>query len=75
MVQNGFTDSFRYIYPEKTEAYSWWSFFARSRERNIGWRIDYAMVSERIANKIVRAFIRADVLGSDHCPVGIEIDW
>lgn len=73
LLSNGFIDSFRYIYPDKTDAYSWWSYFANSRERNIGWRIDYFVVSERISNRISDSYIFADIMGSDHCPVGIEI--
>lgn len=70
----GFVDTFRHFYPEKTEAYSWWSYRAGARARNVGWRIDYWCVSEELREKLQAAEINADVLGSDHCPVTIEID-
>lgn len=69
----GFTDSFRYLYPDKEGAYSWWSYMFKAREKNAGWRIDYFLVSNRIAEKIQEASIHADILGSDHCPVGLEL--
>lgn len=74
LLAAGFTDSFRYLYPDKTEAYSWWSYRMRARERNTGWRIDYFCVSDRIKDKIKAATIRSDIFGSDHCPVELEID-
>ena len=67
-----FTDSFRFVYPEKI-AYSWWSYMGQAREKNIGWRIDYFIVSEDIKERIKDATIYEDVYGSDHCPVGLEI--
>ena len=70
----GFTDSFRYLYPDLTGAYSWWSYRFNARKNNAGWRIDYFIVSDRIAEKITAATIHADILGSDHCPVGLEIE-
>ena len=70
----GFTDSFRYLYPDKEEAYSWWSYMFHAREKNVGWRIDYFIVSKDIENKIKESYILSEVMGSDHCPVGIEID-
>lgn len=70
----GFTDSFRYLYPDKENCYSWWSYMGRSREKNIGWRIDYFIVSDEIKNKIKNAEIYPEIMGSDHCPVGLEID-
>ena len=70
----GFTDSFRYLYPDATGAYTWWSYMFQARAKNAGWRIDYFLVSNRIADKITAATIYSDVLGSDHCPVGLEID-
>ena len=73
-LKAGLIDSFRYRYPEKTEAYSWWSYFARARERNIGWRIDYTIISQSLAPKLKEAFIHPEITGSDHCPVGVEID-
>jgi exodeoxyribonuclease III len=73
MVDAGFIDSFRHFYPETPEAYTWWSNFFQSRARNIWWRIDYHMVSPRLREALSQAFIRPEVLGSDHCPVGIEL--
>lgn len=73
LLNAGFTDSFRYLYPDKTDAYSWWSYRFKARERNAGWRIDYFVVSSSVADKIKKAEIHADILGSDHCPVSIEI--
>lgn len=73
LLSAGFTDTFRYLYPDKTDAYTWWSNFQRSRERNIGWRIDYFLVSNRIAEKILNAGIEPNILGSDHCPVTLEL--
>ena len=68
----GFVDSFRRLYPDEVK-YSWWSYRAASRERNIGWRIDYFIVSERLMERVVKADIRNDVFGSDHCPVELEL--
>lgn len=73
LIEAGFIDSFRYFYPDKEEAYSWWSNFAKSRERNIGWRIDYFVVSKNFEHKIEDAFICPEYMGSDHCPVGLLI--
>ena len=73
-LESGFTDSFRHLYPDITGAYSWWSYRFNARKNNAGWRIDYFIVSDRIADKITAATIRADIFGSDHCPVGLEID-
>lgn len=70
----GFTDSFRKLHPDEADAYSWWSYRARARERNVGWRIDYFLVSDSAADKIKDARILDDVYGSDHCPVYLEID-
>ena len=69
----GFTDSFRYLFPDATGAYTWWSYMFQARAKNAGWRIDYFLVSNRLAQKIVDAPIYSDVLGSDHCPVGLEL--
>lgn len=69
----GFTDSFRYLYPDKTDSYSWWSYMGRAREKNVGWRIDYFIVSNDIKSKIKESTIYSDIYGSDHCPVGLEI--
>lgn len=70
----GFIDSFRQLHPD-TIAYSWWSYRAGARAKNIGWRIDYVLASQALAPNIKSAFILPDVVGSDHCPVGIDIDW
>jgi len=75
LLDNGFTDTFRYLYPDKTGAYSWWSYMFQARQKNAGWRIDYFLVSNRIADKITSAPIYSDIMGSDHCPVGLEIDF
>ena len=74
LLESGFTDSFRYLYPDKKEAYSWWSYMGRAREKNAGWRIDYFIVSKNIENKIKEAKIHSKIMGSDHCPVELEID-
>jgi len=74
MLQSGFTDSFRCLYPDKKDAYTWWSYMFKAREKNVGWRIDYFVVSDRIREKMQDARIYADVMGSDHCPVGLEIE-
>lgn len=73
LLQAGFTDTFRYLYPDKTEAYSWWSYFAKSRERNIGWRIDYFLVSQSLNSRIKEARIHPEIEGSDHCPVELVL--
>ena len=70
----GFTDTFRHLNPDATGAYTWWSYMFKAREKNAGWRIDYFLVSNRIADKITAAPIYNEVMGSDHCPVGLEID-
>ena len=74
LLSSGFTDSFRYLYPDLTGAYSWWSYRFQARQKNAGWRIDYFIVSERIKDKIKAAAILSDVFGSDHCPVLLELD-
>lgn len=74
ILEAGFIDSFRYLYPDHTKAYSWWSYRAAARERNIGWRIDYFCVSEKLRESIKDAAILNSVLGSDHCPVSLEIE-
>ncbi len=75
LLASGFTDTFRYLYPDKRDAYTWWSFRAAARERNVGWRIDYFLVSDRLAPCIEKAFICPEIYGSDHCPVGLELLW
>jgi len=74
LLSSGFTDSFRYLYPDMAGAYSWWSYRFKAREKNAGWRIDYFIVSDRIKDKIKTAAILSDVFGSDHCPVLLELD-
>ena len=74
LLNAGFIDTFRYLYPDKIDAYSWWSYMGRAREKNIGWRIDYFIVSDDIKDKIKDAVIYPEILGSDHCPVGLIID-
>ena len=74
LLNAGFVDTFRYLYPDKTDAYSWWSYMGRAREKNVGWRIDYFIVSENIKDKIKDAVIYPEVMGSDHCPVGLIIE-
>lgn len=73
LLAAGLTDSFRHLYPERRDAYSWWSYMANARERNIGWRIDYFLVSDEIKNRIREAEILADIQGSDHCPVTLDV--
>lgn len=75
LLEAGFVDSFRHFYPELEDQYTWWSYRTRARARNAGWRIDYFVVSSRIADKMVDAKIHADVFGSDHCPVELEIKF
>lgn len=74
LLQSGFTDTFRYFYPDKEGAYTWWSYMNKVRERNIGWRIDYFIVSNRLQKNLVQAAIHSDVMGSDHCPVSLDIN-
>ena len=69
----GFTDTFRYFYPDLEGAYSWWSYRFKAREKNAGWRIDYFITSECLKEKILDAKIYTSILGSDHCPVGLEL--
>ena len=73
LLEAGFTDTFRHLYPTLTEAYTWWSYMFKSRERNTGWRIDYFVVSNCLQQEIKNAVIHADIMGSDHCPVELEI--
>jgi exodeoxyribonuclease-3 len=73
LLEAGFTDSFRYLYPDQKDAYTWWSYMFKSRERNTGWRIDYFVVSDRLQDSIEDSVIHADVMGSDHCPVELRL--
>lgn len=74
LLGNGFIDTFRYLYPDVTDAYTWWSYMFKAREKNAGWRIDYFLVSDILKTKIVDSIIHKDILGSDHCPVELDID-
>ena len=74
LLDAGFVDTFRVLYPEKENAYSWWSYMGHAREKNVGWRIDYFIVSKSIENCIKEAKIHSEIFGSDHCPVELEID-
>jgi len=74
LLGSDFIDSFRYFYPDKEDAYTWWSYITKARERNAGWRIDYFIVSKRLEEKLIDAQIHSEILGSDHCPVVLEID-
>jgi exodeoxyribonuclease-3 len=74
LLDAGFTDTFRHRHPDATGAYSWWSYMFNARQNNAGWRIDYFIVSDRLADKITNASIFSDIMGSDHCPVGLELN-
>jgi exodeoxyribonuclease III len=74
LLSEGFTDTFRYLYPNRTDAYTWWSYMNKVRERNIGWRIDYFIVSDLIVDAIINSEIHSDILGSDHCPIVLELN-
>lgn len=74
LLQSGFLDSFRYLYPDREDAYTWWSYMGKARERNAGWRIDYFVVSEKLKDKIKDSQIHSDIMGSDHCPVVLELN-
>ena len=73
LLDEGFTDTFRAIHPDLADAYTWWSYRMRAREKNVGWRIDYFLISQRLSDRLVDANIRADIYGSDHCPVTLEL--
>ncbi len=74
LLEAGFIDTFRYFYPDKEGAYTWWSYITRARERNAGWRIDYFIVSKRLKDRLKDAQIHSEVMGSDHCPIYLEIN-
>ena len=74
LLEAGFTDTFRYFYPDKEGMYTWWSYMFKSREKNVGWRIDYFVVSDRLQSRLTDAKIYSDVMGSDHGPVGLDIE-
>lgn len=73
VLESGYLDSFRYLYPEVKDVYSWWSYMFKSREKNAGWRIDYFVVSEKLKGRIKEAKIHTQILGSDHCPVELDL--
>lgn len=73
LLNAGFVDTYRLVYPEKENAYTWWSYMANAREKNVGWRIDYFIISDRIKDNVNDAYIYQDILGSDHCPIGLEM--
>ncbi len=73
LLESGYTDTFRHFYPEKTDAYSWWSYMGKARENNTGWRIDYFIVSDNFKDRLKDAEIHSDIMGSDHCPVVLYI--
>ncbi|MBZ5751034.1 exodeoxyribonuclease III [Metabacillus rhizolycopersici] len=74
LLDGGFVDSYRFFYPEKQDVYTWWSYMSKVRERNIGWRIDYFIVSKKLSDRLIDAQVHSDIMGSDHCPVFVEID-
>ncbi len=74
LLNSGFTDSFRYLYPDKTGAYTWWSYRAKARQNNAGWRIDYFLTSDDVKDKIIDSKIHSDIMGSDHCPIELDIN-
>jgi exodeoxyribonuclease-3 len=74
LLDVGFVDSYRFLYPEKQDVYTWWSYMSKVRERNIGWRIDYFIVSKKLSDRLIDAQVHSDIMGSDHCPVFVEID-
>ena len=74
LLDDGFIDTFRYFYPDQENIYSWWSYRFKAREKNAGWRIDYFLTSESLKDKLVDAKIHTDIMGSDHCPVELDID-
>ena len=75
LLEAGFTDTFRHFFPDRTDVYSWWSYRFRAREKNAGWRIDYFLTSKRIDDKLTAATIHTDIMGSDHCPVEVDIQF
>lgn len=75
LLDSGFIDSYRYFYPDKADVYTWWSYMANARAKNIGWRIDYFLLSTILSNNLKSAEIYSEILGSDHCPVGITLQF
>lgn len=74
LLESNFIDTFRYLYPDKTDSYTWWSYMGHAREKNIGWRIDYFIVSQELKKYIIDHNIHSDILGSDHCPIELDIE-
>ncbi|AOT70738.1 exodeoxyribonuclease III [Geosporobacter ferrireducens] len=74
LLEAGFIDTFRYFYPDQKDAYTWWSYMGRARAKNVGWRIDYFIVSEKLKDKLIDAQIHSSIIGSDHCPVVLEMN-
>ncbi len=74
LLNNGFVDTFRYLYPDVINKYTWWSYMGRARENNTGWRLDYFLVSKGLKNKIIDTYIYDEILGSDHCPIGLKLN-
>lgn len=74
LLEAGFSDTFRMLHPDRRDAYTWWSYRANARERNVGWRLDYFLASNRLADRVAAADIHPDIMGSDHCPVSLEIE-
>jgi len=75
LLNSGFVDTFRHLYPDKTDAYSWWSYMGQARAKNVGWRIDYFLVTENLQDYIKEAIIHPEVMGSDHCPVSLQLEF
>ena len=73
LLNSNFIDTFRYLYPNQTDSYTWWSYMGRARENDTGWRIDYFIVNKEFINSVKDIKIYSDVMGSDHCPIGIEL--
>jgi len=73
LLESGFTDSFRYLHPDERDAYTWWSYMFKAREKNVGWRIDYFLVSDSIREQIQASSIHSEVMGSDHCPIELVL--
>jgi exodeoxyribonuclease-3 len=74
LLEINFTDTFRYLYPDKENAYTWWSYMGRAREKNIGWRMDYFITSNSLKKRIIDSKIHFDIMGSDHCPIELDIE-
>ena len=75
LLDSGFIDTFRTLHPDLAGAYSWWSYRMKARERGVGWRIDYFLTSARLRSSVEKAYICSEIMGSDHCPVGLDLEW